>query len=300
MHTPVALGEEGRFARLLGTTGDLLRLTRAQPPSAVLRSVKAFWNVASEKGVRVGVVNWWATWPADPVNGYLVTDRALLRLEKGGALDREVHPPSALEALRRLPRPAADRARLLDRFHWDAARALRGTSPPDLEALYLPGLDIATMQQLGEAGAADLASLDARLAAVRDHYRFVDGLLGEAADSLAPGEMLMVIGDPGRRARRAEPEPEGLLLLAGAAVAPGDHGVATERDLAPTVLHLLGIPVSRELPGQVLEAALAPEFRARHPVRTVASYGRRPPARPAESGFDAAVLEELRSLGYIR
>jgi len=300
MHTPVAMGDEGRFARLLGTTSDLLRLTRAQPPSAVLRSVKAFWNVASEKGVRVGVVNWWATWPADAVNGYLVTDRALLRLEKGGPPDREAFPATALDALRALPRSDGDRARLLDRFHWDAARALRGSSPPDLEAVYLPGLDIATMQQLGEAGSADLASLDARLAAVREHYRFVDGLVGEAVDSLAAGELLLVIGDPGRRARRAESEPEGLLLLLGAAVSPGDHGMATERDVAPTVLHLLGIPVSRELPGRVLEAALAPEFRATHPVRVVASYGRRPPARPAESGFDGAVLEELRSLGYIR
>jgi type I phosphodiesterase/nucleotide pyrophosphatase len=302
MHTPVALGDEGRFARLLGTTGDLLRLTRAQPPSAVLRSVKAFWNVASEKGLRVGVVNWWATWPADSVNGYLVTDRAIVRLEKGGAADREVHPPEALDALRALAaaQSGEDRARRLDRFHWQAARALRGASPPDLEAVYLPGLDIVTMQQLGEAGSADLASLDARLAAVRDHYRFVDGLVGEAVASLGRDEMLLLLGDPGRRARRSQTEPAGLLVLAGAGVAAGDHGTASERDLAPTVLHLLGLPVSRELPGRVLEDSLTAEFRAAHPVRSVAAYGRRPPARPAESGLDAAVLEELRSLGYIR
>jgi hypothetical protein len=112
--------------------------------------------------------------------------------------------------------------------------------------------------------------------------------------------VLMIVGDPGRRARRAESEPEGLLLLAGAAVASGDLGGATERDVAPTVLHLLGLPVSQELPGHVLEAALTTEFRSRHPVRAVAAYGRRPPAGPAESGFDGAVLEELRSLGYIR
>jgi hypothetical protein len=60
------------------------------------------------------------------------------------------------------------------------------------------------------------------------------------------------------------------------------------------------MPVSRELDGRVLESALVPEFRAAHPVRSVASYGRRPPARAAESAFDRDMLEELKSLGYIR
>jgi hypothetical protein len=155
MRTPVALGDESAFARALGNASDLLRLSRPQAPSSVLRSVKALWNVASEKGLRVGVVNWWATWPADPVNGYVVTDRAFFKLEKGGAPDREVHPPEAFAVLRALPRPAdADRARALDRFHAEAAQALAAPNPPDLEALYLPGLDIATVQQLGEAAAS--------------------------------------------------------------------------------------------------------------------------------------------------
>jgi hypothetical protein len=50
----------------------------------------------------------------------------------------------------------------------------------------------------------------------------------------------------------------------------------------------------------VIEAALTPDFRARNPVRWVASYGRRPPARSAESAFDRDMLEELKSLGYIQ
>jgi len=50
----------------------------------------------------------------------------------------------------------------------------------------------------------------------------------------------------------------------------------------------------------VLEDALSPAFRAAHPVRTVASYGRRSPGRPAESAFDRDMLEQLRSLGYVQ
>jgi hypothetical protein len=263
--------------------------------------VKALWNVASEKGLRVGVVNWWATWPADPVNGYVVTDRAFFKLEKGGAPDREVHPPEAFPTLAALTRPAdPDRARALDRFHAEAARVLAAAHPPDLEALYLPGLDIATMQQLGEAAASDLGGLDARLASVRGHYAFVDGLLGGIAERVGPNGLLVVVADPGRLPRGGPAPPAGELLLAGRAVRPGDIGSASERDLAPTVLHLLGLPKSRELDGRVLEEALTAPFREAHPVRSVDSYGGRPAGRPSDSGFDGAMLEELKALGYIR
>lgn len=306
LRTALRFDARGPFSSALGTAADLLRLTRTQPPSSVLREVKAFWNVASDKGLRIGVVNWWATWPGDPVNGYVVTDRAVFKLEKGGPLDREVYPAEVFEALRPLlvagggaEGRTQDRARRLDRFHADAARALRGSNPPDLEALYLPGLDILTMQQLGEAPASDLASLDKRLAAVRDYYRFVDGLIGEATADRGSSDLLVLVADPGRLARGAA-HAEGMLAVLGPAVQPGDLGVVSPRDVAPTVLHLLGLPVSRELDGRVLEAALTTTFRAANPLRFVASYGRRPPARAAESAFDRDMLEELRSLGYIR
>jgi len=302
LRTPVSL-DTGRspFASALGRATDLLRITRMQPASAALRSVKTFWNVASEKGLRVGVVNWWATWPAEAVNGWLVTDRAAFKLEKGGAADREVHPPEGFETLRPLlDASEAERSLRLDRFHLAAARALRVSAPPDLEAVYLPGLDIFTMQQLGEAPASDLAALDAKLAAVREQYRFVDSLIGEEVLGLGPNDILVLVGDPGRLARGAPQPALGLLALAGPAIAPGDFGSVSARDVAPTVLHLLGLPRSRELDGQVLEAALSDEFRRAHPVRSVGSYGRRPPSRPADSPFDDEVLEQLKSLGYIQ
>jgi hypothetical protein len=257
--------------------------------------------VASEKGLRVGVVNWWATWPADAVNGYIVTDRAAFKLEKGGPPDREVYPAEAFDRLRLLVDASEpDPARRLDRFHVGAARVLRDNAPADLEVLYLPGLDIFTMQQLGEAPASDLAGLDAKLAAVRAQYRFVDGLLDEAAAGMGPGDVLVLVGDPGRLARGGTAPAEGLLVLAGGPVVPDDLGTASERDVAPSVLHLLGLPRSRELDGQVLEAALAGSFRHDHPVRLVDSYGRRATVSAARSDFDQDVLEQLKSLGYIQ
>ena len=156
------------------------------------------------------------------------------------------------------------------------------------------------MQQLGEAPASDLAALDAKLAAVREQYRFVDGLLGEAAASRGKDDVLVLVADPGRLARSGSAVGSGLLVLSGGPVVVGDLGAVSERDVAPTVLHLLGVPKSRELDGRVLEAALSSDFRRDHPVRTVDSYGRRPPSRAADSAFDRDVLEELKSLGYIQ
>jgi type I phosphodiesterase/nucleotide pyrophosphatase len=306
MKTAVALDTaESPFVSALGRAADLLRLTRTQPPSAVLRGAKTFWNVASEKGLRVGVVNWWATWPADPVNGYVVSDRAFFKLEKGGPADREVHPAEAFERLRHLIAASAtasgsDRARALDLFHAAAARELRGSAPPDVEALYLSGLDIFTMQQLGEAAVADVASLDARLAAVRAYYRFVDERIGAADAERRSGDVLVLVGDPGRLARGAAEAAEGTLAIVGGPARPADLGVVSSRDIAPTVLHLAGLPASRELDGAVLEAALDPAFAAAHPVRRVATYGRRPAARAAESAFDQAMVDELKSLGYLQ
>lgn len=300
MRTPVSLGSgEGPLGRL-GAATDLLRLTRTEPPSSVLRSVKTFWNVASDKGLRVGVVNWWATWPCDTLDGYVVTDRTFFRIERGGATDREACPPEVFERLVDLRPAVADRARALDLFYSAAARRLRAAPPPDVEAVYLPGLDIATMQLLGEAPAADLASLDQRLEGVRAHYRFVDERLGEVRGELGPGDVLLLAADPGRLARQGSAPAVGLLVLAGDIVTPGDMGEASERDIAPTVLHLLGLPVSRELSGRVLEAALRRDWREAHPVRFVEAYGRRPHARAQLSDFDAQVVEELRSLGYIQ
>jgi hypothetical protein len=303
LRTPVSLDDgQGRLASVLSTATDVLRLARREPPTALLRGAKTFWNVASEKGLRVGVVNWWASWPADAVNGYVVTDRAFFKLEKGGPPDREVFPSRDFERLRALlPEHGTDRARALDGFHVAAARLLRQDGPPDLEAVYLPGLDIFTAQHTPQAEQADdLAAMDALLSAVREEHRFLDGLLGDLVSHAALEDVIVLVGDPGRLARTAFESPEGLFAIAGRAAQPTDLGLVSSRDVAPTVLHLAGLPVSAELGGRVLEAALVPAFEADHPVRTVASYGRGPRARATESAFDRDVLEELRSLGYIR
>ena len=47
------------------------------------RKTHALWNIASEAGLTVGVVNWWNTYPPERVRGVIVSDHSLaLEIER--------------------------------------------------------------------------------------------------------------------------------------------------------------------------------------------------------------------------
>lgn len=45
-----------------------------QPIQSTARKVEALWNIASDEGRTVGVVNWYASYPAEVVDGFVVTN----------------------------------------------------------------------------------------------------------------------------------------------------------------------------------------------------------------------------------
>ncbi len=51
-----------------------------QPVTSAQRKVPAIWEMLSKAGVPVGVVGWWATFPAESLNGFMVTDRVAYQL----------------------------------------------------------------------------------------------------------------------------------------------------------------------------------------------------------------------------
>lgn len=48
---------------------------RAVPVTRAARRAPAFWNILGERGVSCGIVGWLATYPAETVNGFVVSDR---------------------------------------------------------------------------------------------------------------------------------------------------------------------------------------------------------------------------------
>jgi tetratricopeptide (TPR) repeat protein len=57
------------FVEIESTTGQY------RPITGRSRRVPALWNIASAFSKTVSVVGWWATWPAERVNGVMVSDR---------------------------------------------------------------------------------------------------------------------------------------------------------------------------------------------------------------------------------
>ena len=69
----------------------------ARPYSSASRKCKALWNILTQSGLRSNVVGWWASHPAEPINGTVVTNAfggVKFDPEKGWTVPRgAVHPP---------------------------------------------------------------------------------------------------------------------------------------------------------------------------------------------------------------
>lgn len=88
-----------------GTTG------KVRPVTSTSRTCHALWNIISDCGKRAGAINWYASHPAEPINGFVVSDRFCVPT---GPLDpskpdlgwspppRSVHPAELLDALGRV------------------------------------------------------------------------------------------------------------------------------------------------------------------------------------------------------
>lgn len=323
-----AMGLEGRLPEARGAimqavinAADLLRLTTPTVASGAERRDPAFWEVAEAAGLRTAVVNWWATWPAPRGDTIVVTDRALLRLDTGGTLDAEISPASLYDTLLQnwpaLKLAAHDRARglfaeiddeavadvLMRSAEIDltiAAIAAALDGPPlDALVVYLPGLDIAQHQLLRESAPGGMSAMRARVAALEQYYRVLDGIVARLLPP-APGAVDVGLFWPGR-----VPSGTGTMYLQGAPIVAGASACDTcAPGAAATLLYLLGLPLADDLTSTLVEDIIDGEFRASHPVRRIADYSvvrldRRTDVS-AGGTLDAEALERLRSLGYVR
>ena len=174
-----------------------------QPVSSTLRRVPALWNMVTATGGRVAVLGWWASWPAEEVNGTIISDRsvheipdrvwppgylatfdaALARLR---AAEKDVKPESMLEADRLFGRLAVD---------------IAGESY-DLILLYLRGVDISChfhwrAFEPESFPAAGPSELETERELIAREYELVDRTLGELLAVSGPNINIIVMSDHG-------------------------------------------------------------------------------------------------------
>jgi len=353
---------------------------RRVPITSRFRKVKALWNILGDAGMTSAFVAWWASYPAEPVRGFQVTNLLAFESLRPRAADKPwpagiVWPSDYLQQRGSLLKTAAD---LSDRdirsvLHLDdaalaAARreVLKGPDeavPAGKKAVQDPaalGISILAGSANYARVAADLAARHADLTgvyfegidmmghrfqhcmpprmalcpeadfarfqdAVTGFYAYQDRLLGTILDAAGPRTTVLVVSDHGFRSGADRPQGalpytteqpvewhdrEGIFLLSGPGARRGARLSArpTLFDIAPTILDLVGLPASDEMPGRVIAEAIDPAFLAQHPARRIPSYEtigtplRRDPsasADPAAREAEAELLASLRSLGYI-
>ena len=191
------------------------------------------------------------------------------------------------------------------------------TARPDLMLVYLEGIDSISHRFVKDRRRGP--------GAIERAYRDADDLVSRLAARADPRTWIVVCSDhgfyPATAAIREDPaeltgpatawhRPYGIVAAAEAAALAGARGAATGADrgdagmvgpldIAPTLLHGLGLPTSLEMPGRVVTALLPPEAASR-PVAHVHSYepARRPGAAPS-SAPDPEARERLLALGYV-
>jgi predicted AlkP superfamily phosphohydrolase/phosphomutase len=199
-------------------------------------TARPVWDILSEKGYSVGVVNWMVSWPARPVNGYNVSDRIIYRPEDGFLPIEQVTYPYELadelaphaRALTQVPLEEVARFFNGDVIRDDAPddvkasvltlrdiyatdETVRGVTlhllesreQPDFLGVYLNGVDISCHFFWGPM---DPSSLDVRLSeelveACKDviprYYERMDALLGEIIGRLDEDSTIILCSDHG-------------------------------------------------------------------------------------------------------
>ncbi len=314
------------------------------------RQTHALWNVASDAGLAVGVVNFWNTYPPERIDGVMVSDHLLASEVEGrrelahaaaappgpvvfpeawqGRLaglvasgERLVPVADPFAGNRALPRWITEQRNPLSaRFAEDELLArialeIEAEIRPELLMVLLPGIDRVSHLLWGGLEPAELYPPELRpdpsaraalVAALEAYYVYTDALLGALLARFGPEDLVLVVSDHGFEAgvrlgfltgvHQSEAAAEGVLFARGPGIPAGrPAGPVAIEDVTPTVLAWLGLPAAADMDGRPAPFLVVPS------AGTVASYDTTPVERlaPTPSGAEAAIVEELRQLGYV-
>jgi len=228
-----------------------------QPVTSAQRLSPAVWELLSAADVEVGVVGWWASWPADPVRGYMVSDRIAYQLfdwetdlddaegktwppELYGQLRDSMVTPESVGWDQVQPYLAGERKdasaydeqerELLDEFRTLLAsgetyrgihRVLHADRPVRLQMVYFEGTD--TVGHLfmpyrnPPLPGVDASGIESFGEIVDRYYETVDGYIGELLAERDESWTVMVVSDHGFASDSTRPQTTDSRIGHGAA-----------------------------------------------------------------------------------
>ncbi len=195
----------GRHPRDHGITDFVIPTPEGDVPvSTSARRVPAVWNMVSASGLRVAVLGWWPTWPAEDVDGVVVSNRILHR-----KLEERFSPPAFEEQLDRLieasngvpsffpPNPQAKLDHLLFHIGHELAK-----DDFDLLMVYFRSADVTShshWKYFRPEGFPDVTEEERRElgGVVPAAYDAVDRAIGEILAAATPEINLFIVSDHG-------------------------------------------------------------------------------------------------------
>jgi predicted AlkP superfamily phosphohydrolase/phosphomutase/tetratricopeptide (TPR) repeat protein len=94
--TSIATGKYADKHGILGFSEPTPDHSGIRPVSTSSRKVKAIWNILTQNGCKTHVINWWPSYPVEPVNGIYVSDMfpkaGTTNIKKWKLPDGAVHP----------------------------------------------------------------------------------------------------------------------------------------------------------------------------------------------------------------
>ena len=163
-----------------------------------------------------------------------------------------------------------------------------------------------------------------QIKALRDvipaYYRHVDEIAGQLLPLIDENALVILLSDHGFRAsakKRSSDDyslearflsgghrKEATLILSGPQIEKNAQpkGEITHFDILPTLLYALDLPQARDHRGRPLTELFTEEYAAARTKRTIETYATaEDESKPVtRSDLDGEIIEELRSLGYVR
>lgn len=306
------------------------------PYTSNMRKSKAFWNIFSEHDISVGIVGWYITWPAEKVNGFMVSSYYAIKdtqqptwkgtLYQGGP--KMVYPPElqdkvdgyiqtaerkCIQNIKEIIKPEAlDKgydyiqetkwAFLTDQIYHEVGKNLYQEENPQVFAVYFEGVDVVG-HRFTFPKKPKQRRMNQRFGNVqRNYYLYMDEILSEYLEIADEDTIFIVAADHGLM--RGHHTNNGAFLIFGPGIKENfwSPRPVDLTDIVPTMLYAMGLPVAEDMDGEPHLEFFTDKYVDHHKVQHIDSYGKRKnrDENPKETQFDEEILRRLKSLGYIK